>query len=38
MVRIIVADDGPGMSEQQRQTWFRRFASTTAGGCTSNAG
>jgi signal transduction histidine kinase len=32
MARIVVADDGPGMSEQQRQVAFRRFASTTAGG------
>jgi len=31
-IRIVVADDGPGMREQQRQTAFRRFASATPGG------
>ncbi len=31
-VRIIVADDGPGMTEQQRQGAFRRFASARPGG------
>ncbi len=31
-VRIIVADDGPGMSRQQLRTAFRRFASSTSGG------
>ena len=30
--RIVVADDGPGMSPQQQRTAFRRFASTTPGG------
>lgn len=29
---VRVADDGPGMSEQQRETAFRRFASSTPGG------
>jgi signal transduction histidine kinase len=31
-VRIIVADDGPGMTPQQRQAAFRRFASARPGG------
>ncbi|HTP15832.1 MAG TPA: HAMP domain-containing sensor histidine kinase [Streptosporangiaceae bacterium] len=31
-IRIVVADDGPGMSRQQLQTAFRRFASGTPGG------
>jgi signal transduction histidine kinase len=31
-VRIVVADDGPGMSEQQRRTAFRRYVTTTPGG------
>jgi signal transduction histidine kinase len=31
-VRIIVADDGPGMTAQQRQAAFRRFASARPGG------
>ncbi|HEY6279946.1 MAG TPA: HAMP domain-containing sensor histidine kinase [Streptosporangiaceae bacterium] len=31
-VRVSVADDGPGMSPQQREAAFRRFASTTPGG------
>jgi signal transduction histidine kinase len=31
-IRIVVADDGPGMSEQQRQAAFRRFASARLGG------
>jgi signal transduction histidine kinase len=30
--RILIADDGPGMSRQQQQTAFRRFASATPGG------
>jgi signal transduction histidine kinase len=30
--RIVVADDGPGMSQQQQHTAFRRFASATPGG------
>jgi len=30
--RVRVADDGPGMSEQQRRGAFRRFASSTPGG------
>ena len=29
---IVVADDGPGMSPQQKRSAFRRFASTTPGG------
>jgi len=28
----VVADDGPGMSAQQRRTAFRRYVSTTPGG------
>ena len=31
-VRIIVADDGPGMSPQQQEAAFRRFATTSPGG------
>ncbi len=31
-IQIVVADDGPGMSEQQRQAAFRRFVSATPGG------
>ncbi|HEX2321938.1 MAG TPA: HAMP domain-containing sensor histidine kinase [Streptosporangiaceae bacterium] len=31
-VRIVVADDGPGMTDQQRQAAFRRFASARPGG------
>ncbi len=31
-IRIVVADDGPGMSEQQRRAAFRRFVSATPGG------
>jgi len=31
-IQVVVADDGPGMSEQQRQTAFRRFVSATPGG------
>lgn len=30
--RIVVADDGPGMSAQQQRSAFRRFATSTAGG------
>jgi signal transduction histidine kinase len=30
--RITVADDGPGMSQQQQRLAFRRFATGTAGG------
>lgn len=30
--RIIVADNGPGMSEQQQKVAFRRFATTNGGG------
>jgi len=30
--RVIVADDGPGMSHQQQEAAFRRFASTSAAG------
>jgi signal transduction histidine kinase len=30
--RIVVADDGPGMSPQQQRSAFRRFASSTPGG------
>ncbi len=29
---ITVADDGPGMTQQQQRTAFRRFASSTSGG------
>jgi signal transduction histidine kinase len=32
MVRITVADDGPGMSEQQRQASLRRYVTATPGG------
>ncbi len=31
-VRITVADDGPGMSPQQRRAAFRRFVTSTPGG------
>jgi signal transduction histidine kinase len=31
-IRIVVADDGPGMSAQQRRAAFRRFASARPGG------
>ncbi len=31
-VRVTVADDGPGMTPQQQEAAFRRFASTTPGG------
>jgi signal transduction histidine kinase len=31
-VRIVVADNGPGMTKQQQRAAFRRFASTTPGG------
>jgi signal transduction histidine kinase len=31
-VRIVIADDGPGMSAQQQQAAFRRFVSATPGG------
>jgi signal transduction histidine kinase len=31
-IRIVVADNGPGMSEQQQRAAFRRFAGTTKGG------
>lgn len=31
-VRIVVSDDGPGMSEQQRRAAFRRYVTTTPGG------
>jgi signal transduction histidine kinase len=30
--QIVVADDGPGMSEQQQRAAFRRFTSATPGG------
>ena len=30
--RIAVADDGPGMSQQQQQLAFRRFATSNGGG------
>jgi len=30
--RVTVADDGPGMSQQQREAAFRRFASTSPAG------
>jgi signal transduction histidine kinase len=32
MIRIVVADDGPGMSKQQQQVAFRRFATSNGGG------
>jgi signal transduction histidine kinase len=32
MIRIVVADDGPGMSRQQQQLAFRRFATSNGGG------
>jgi signal transduction histidine kinase len=31
-IRVTVADNGPGMSPQQQEAAFRRFASTTPGG------
>jgi signal transduction histidine kinase len=31
-VRVVVADNGPGMSEQQQRAAFRRYASATPGG------
>ena len=31
-IRVSVADNGPGMSSQQQEAAFRRFASTTPGG------
>src|SRR5258708_9614786 len=31
-VRVVVADDGPGMSEAEMDRAFRRFATSTAGG------
>jgi len=31
-VRVVLADDGPGMSAQQQQAAFRRFVSATPGG------
>jgi len=31
-VRIIVADDGPGMSQQQQRAAFRRYVTATPGG------
>jgi signal transduction histidine kinase len=31
-IRIMVADDGPGMSRQQQQLAFRRFATSNGGG------
>jgi signal transduction histidine kinase len=32
MIRIVVVDDGPGMSRQQQQVAFRRFATSNGGG------
>lgn len=32
MIRIVVADDGPGMSRRQQQVAFRRFATSNGGG------
>jgi len=32
MIRIVVSDDGPGMSQQQQQVAFRRFATSNGGG------
>jgi signal transduction histidine kinase len=32
MIRIVVADDGPGMSRQQQRVAFRRFATSNGGG------
>ncbi len=32
MVRVVIADDGPGMSEQQRRAALRRYVSATPGG------
>jgi signal transduction histidine kinase len=32
VVRLVVADDGPGMSRQQQQVAFRRFATSNGGG------
>jgi signal transduction histidine kinase len=31
-IKVLVGDDGPGMSEQQRQAAFRRYVSATPGG------
>lgn len=31
-IRIVIADDGPGMSAQQQQAAFRRFVTATPGG------
>ena len=31
-ITVLVGDDGPGMSEQQRQAAFRRYVSATPGG------
>ena len=36
--RIIVADNGPGMSEQQQKVAFRRFATSNGGGTGPRAG
>jgi signal transduction histidine kinase len=30
--QVVVADDGPGMTQQQREAAFRRFVSSTTGG------
>jgi signal transduction histidine kinase len=32
MIKITVADDGPGMSQQQQKVAFRRFATSNGGG------
>ena len=32
LIRIVVSDDGPGMSKQQQQVAFRRFATSNGGG------
>ncbi|HUD37320.1 MAG TPA: HAMP domain-containing sensor histidine kinase [Streptosporangiaceae bacterium] len=32
MVRVVVADDGPGMTPQQRRTALRRYVTATPGG------